>query len=66
MIKQKLDLEERKQKEKEINYNSLSNFKNDVQDILRKKIKMYENKLYNMITEKVSNQDQLKPDFNSQ
>lgn len=57
MIKQKLELEERKQKEKEINFNSLSNFKNDVQDILRKKIKMYENKLYNMITEKVSNQE---------
>ena len=57
MIRQKLFLEEKKQKEKEINYNSLANFKNNVQDILRNKIKSYENKQFNMMTEKVSNQE---------
>ena len=57
MIKQKLYLEEKKKKEKEINYNSLSNFKNNVQDILRHKIKEYENKQFNLMTEKVSNQE---------
>ena len=44
MIKQKLYLEEKKQKEREANYNSLANFKNNVQDIFRNKIKSYENK----------------------
>jgi hypothetical protein len=57
MIRQKLYLEEKKQKEKEANYNSLANFKNSVQDILRNKIKSYENKQFNMMTEKVSNQE---------
>ena len=57
MIRQKLYLEEKKQKEKEVNYNSLANFKNSVQDILRNKIKSYENKQFNMMTEKVSNQE---------
>ena len=57
MIRQKLNLEEKKQKEKEINYNSLANFKNNVQDIFRNKIKSYENKQFNMMTEKVSNQE---------
>ena len=57
MIKQKLYLEEKKQREKEMNYNSLVNFKNNVQDIFRNKIKSYENKQFNMMTEKVSNQE---------
>ena len=57
MIKQKLYLEEKKQKEREANYNSLSNFKNNVQDIFRNKIKSYENKQFNLMTEKVSNQE---------
>ena len=57
MIRQKLYLEEKRQKEKEANYNSLANFKNSVQDILRNKIKSYENKQFNMMTEKVSNQE---------
>ena len=57
MIKAKLFLEEKKKKEREINYNSLINFKNYVQDILRHKIKEYENKQFNLMTEKVSNQE---------
>ena len=57
IIKQKLYLEEKKQKERSVNYNSLFNFKNNVQDIFRNKIKAYENKQFNMMTEKVSNQE---------
>ena len=57
MIKQKLYLEEKKQKEKEVNYNSLFNFRNNVQEIFREKVKSYENKQFNLMTEKVSNQE---------
>ena len=57
MIRQKLFLEEKKKKEKEVNYNSLMNFRNNVQEIFRHKIKEYENKQFNLMTEKVSNQE---------
>ena len=57
MIKQKLLLEEKKQKEKNITYNSMMNFKNPILEIFRNKIKLYEDKQVSQITEKVSNQE---------
>ncbi len=57
MIKQKLLLEEKKQKEKNSTYNSMVNFKNPIFEIFRNKIKLYEDKQVSQITEKVSNQE---------
>ena len=57
MIKQKLLIEEKKQKDKNFNYNSMMNFKNPIQEIFRNKIKIYEDKQVSQITEKVSNQE---------
>ena len=59
MIKQKLFLEEKKQKEKNFSYNSMMNFKykNPILEIFRNKIKIYEDKQVSQITEKVSNQE---------
>lgn len=57
MIKNKLNLEDRIQKEKYTKYKSLTNFKNPVQEILRNKIKKYQINQVNQITEKVTNQE---------
>jgi hypothetical protein len=57
MLKQKLYLEEKKQKEKNFSYNSMMNFKNPIFEIFKNKIKIYEDKQVSQITEKVSNQE---------
>ena len=57
MIKQKLDMEEKKFRQKTLSYNSMMSFKNPIQEILRNKIKMYEDKQVSQITDKVSNQE---------
>ena len=57
MIKQKLFMEEKKQKEKNLSLNSMNNFKNQIQEVFRNKIKLYEDKQVSQITEKVSNQE---------
>ena len=57
MIKQQLNLEEKKYKEKKYSHNSMLNFKNYVIEVFRKKIVLYEDKKVTKITEKVSNQE---------
>ena len=57
MIKQKLEFENKKKKEKNVVYQSMMNFKNPIIEILRNKIKIYEDKQVDQMTEKVSNQE---------
>ena len=57
MTKQKLSFEEKKEREKNFSYNHIMNFKNNIIEVFRSKIKSYEDKKVSQITEKVSNQD---------
>ena len=57
MIQQKLNTEEKIQNEKNNIYKNMMNFKNPTFEILRNKIKKYEDKQVSQITEKVSNQE---------
>ena len=57
MIKQKLTLEDKKKKDKNVVYYSMINFRNPVMEIFRNKIKIYEDKQVDQMTEKVSNQE---------
>lgn len=57
MIRQKLIMEEKNEKNKNKSYNNMRGFKNPIFDIFKQKVKIYEEKQVSQITEKVSNQE---------
>lgn len=57
MLRNKIMLEDKILREKYNKLKNLNNFQNAIQDIMRKKIKMYQKKQVNQMTEKVTNRE---------